>query len=152
MKQLGNVLRQVWPSLLFLVLGGALLWLIGLSLWGDYRLRDSQFERIQDARIAKPSCSTRLFVISFCEIRADGASLPGGRIELNYLLLGDTEASSPIALLRATGPEPVALRHVTTTYGMEHLTARLVSFGVLELAMLGLVLAPLVGLLRRRDA
>jgi hypothetical protein len=56
-----------------------------------------------DARIGKASCSTRLFVISFCEIRADGASLPGGRIELNYFLLGDTDASAPIALLRVKG-------------------------------------------------
>lgn len=151
MKQLWHVLRQLWPSLLFLVLGGGIVWLIGLSLWDDYRLRGAQFERIQDARIAKASCSTRLFVISFCEIRADGASLPGGRIELNYFLLGDTDASSPIALLRAKGPEPAALRHVTTTYGMEHLTTRIVSFGVVELVMLALVLAPLAGLLRRRD-
>ena len=152
MKQIWNLVRQLWPSVLFLIVGGALVWLIGLSLWDDYRLRDAQLERIQDARIAKASCSTRLFVISFCEIRADSASFPGGRIELNYFLLGDTDTSSPIGLLRAKGPEPAELRQVTSTYGMEHLTARIVSFGALELVMLALILAPLVGLLRHRQA
>jgi len=152
MKQTWNVVRQLWPSLLFLVLGGGLVWLIGIGLWGDYQLRDAQLDRIQDARIAKASCSTRLFVISFCEIRADGASLPGGSIELNYFLLGDTDASSPIVLLRARGPEPAPLRHVTSTYGMDHLTSRIVSFAVLEVFMLALIVAPVVGLLRRREA
>lgn len=152
MKQTWNLVRRLWPSLLFLVAGGFLTWLIGLGIWDDYRMRDAQFERVQDARIAKASCSSRLFVISFCEIRADGASLPGGRIELNYFLLGDTDASSPIALLRAKGSEPAELRHVTSTYGMEHLTMRIVSFGVLEIVMLGLTLAPLVALLRRSEA
>src|SRR5262245_36107650 len=133
MTQLWHVMRQVWPLLLLLVGGGCLVWLIVLDLWSDYRLRDGQFERIQDARIAKASCSTKLFVMSFCEIRADSASLPGGRIELNYFLLGDTDASSPIALLRAKGPEPSALRQGTNTYGIEHLTAHSVSFGVVML-------------------
>jgi hypothetical protein len=151
MKQLWNVVRQLWPSLLFLVAGGLLTWWIGLGVWDDYRIRDAQLERVQDGRIAKASCSTRLFVISFCEIRADGASLPGGRIELNYFLLGDTDASAPIALLRVKGLEPPASRHVTSTYGMEYLTSRVVSFALLELVMLALVLAPLLGLLRRRE-
>jgi hypothetical protein len=53
-------------------------------------------------------------------------------------------------LLRANGSEPPALRHVTTTYGIEHLTARIASFAVLESIMLSFVLAPLVGFLRRR--
>lgn len=151
MKQVWNVVRQLWPSLLFLVAGCFITWWIGLGIWDDYRMRDAQLERIPDARIAKASCSTRLFVMSFCEIRANGASLPGGRIELNYFLLGDTDASTPIALLRAKGPEPPALRHVTSTYGMEYLTSRIVSFALLELVMLAFVVAPLIGLLRRRE-
>ena len=34
---------------------------------------------------------------------------------------------------------------------MEYLTSRVVSFALLELVMLALVLAPLLGLLRRRE-
>jgi hypothetical protein len=151
MKQSWQLLRQLWPSLLFLVVGGGLVWLIGMDLWADYRLRDAQFERVQDARIAEAQCKTRLFVMAFCDIRAAGAALPGGRLDLHYFLLGDTDANSPIALLRASGPEPVALRHVTSTYGMEHLTTRVMSFAVLELVMLSFVLAPVVGLLRRKS-
>jgi len=150
MKQLWHLMRQLWPSLLFLVVGGALVWLIGIELWGDYQVRNGQFEGVQDARIAEARCKTHLFVASFCDIRAAGTSLPGGRLDLRYFLLGSTDASAPIALLRASGPEPAALRHVTSTYGMEHLTTRIVSFAVLELVMLTFVMAPLIGLLRRR--
>ena len=70
-------------------------------------------------------------------------------VRVEHFLLGDTGTSAPIALLRASGPEPLALRHVTSTYGLEHLTTRIASFAVLELVMLSFVLAPLVGLLRR---
>jgi hypothetical protein len=150
MKQLWHLMRQLWPSLLFLVATGALVWLIGLDLWADYRERHAQFEPVRDSRIVEARCKTGLLVAAFCNIRAAGASLPDGRIDLRYFLLGSTDASTPIALLRAKGPQAPALRHITTTYGIEHLTARIVSFAALELIMLSFVLAPLVGFFRRR--
>jgi len=150
MKQLWYLMRQLWPSLLFLVAAGAFVWMIGLDLWVDYRQRHAQFEAVRDARIVEAQCKTGLLVAAFCNIRAAGASLPDGRIDLRYFLLGWTDDNTPVALLRANGLEAPTLRHITTTYGMEHLTARIASFAVLELIMLSFVLAPLVGFFRRR--
>jgi len=124
--------------------------LIGIDLWADYRLRHAQFEPVHDARIFEARCKTGLFVAAFCDMRAAGGSLPHGRIDLHYFLVGWTDDNTPVALLRANGPASPALRHITTTYGMEHLTARIASFAVLELIMLSFVLAPLVGFFRRR--
>jgi hypothetical protein len=46
--------------------------------------------RIVDAR-----CKTVLFVAAFCDIRAAGVSLPDGRLDLRYFLLGWTDDTTP---------------------------------------------------------
>jgi hypothetical protein len=149
-QQLWLRLRRLWPNLLFLAAMIAFVWLIGIDLWADYRQRHAEFEPARDARIVEARCKTGLFVAAFCNIRAIGPSLPGTRVDLRYFLIEWAGDNAPIALLRANGSEPPALRHITTSYGMEHLTARIASFVLLEAIMLSFVLAPLVGFLRRR--
>jgi hypothetical protein len=150
-QQLWQLVRRLWPNLMFLAAMIAFVWLIGIDLWADYRQRHAEFEPARDARIVEARCKTGLSVAAFCNIRAVVPSLPGTRVDLRYVLIGWRGGdNAPIALLRANGSEPPALRHITTTYGIEHLTARIASFAVLESIMLSFVLAPLVGFLRRR--
>ena len=149
MRQLWYLMRRLWANLLFLGVAVALAWLVGFDLWKDFRQRHAQFEPAGDARIIEARCKTGLFVAAFCTIRATGASLPENRVDLRYFLIGWSGNDRPLALLRANGPEAPSLRHITTTYGIEHLSARIASFAVLELVMLSFVLAPLFGILGR---
>jgi hypothetical protein len=125
MRRLWYLTRRLWANLLFLGVTVALVWLIGFDLWEDFRQRHAQFEPVREARIIEARCKTGLFVAAFCTIRATGAPRPEGRVDLRYFLIGWSSDDRPLALLRANGPEAPPLRHITTTYGIEHLGARI---------------------------
>jgi hypothetical protein len=144
-------MKQLLAGLFFLVCTGFLGWLVGKDLWADFQHRNAQYESARDARITEAKCKSKLFVIAFCDIKATGTLLPGGSIDLNYFLLGGV-GDEPISIQRAKGPGAPATRHVTTNYGIEHLTARIVSFIVLLGFMLALTFGGLIGFLRRGKA
>jgi hypothetical protein len=146
-----ETLKRLLAALFILVLTGFFGWWFGQDLWADFQHRAAQFEPVRDARITEAKCKSKLFVIAFCDIKATGASLAGGRAEFSYFMLGGA-GDDPIGLQRVTGPGAATTRYVTTTYGIEHFWSRVISFAVLMGVLLAVIGAGVVAFVRGNKA
>jgi hypothetical protein len=122
--------------------------LIGSDLWADFQHRNDRFEAVRDAKIISAKCKSKVFVISFCDVKAQGPNVAGPGVagnerEFNYFILGGL-GDEGVGLRRAAGDGPAADRHLTTTIGIEYLTTRIVSYLVLMGFLGALAFAPLL--------
>lgn len=146
-----KVVKLGLAALFFLALTGFLGWLVGKDLWADFQHRNAQFEPARDARITEAKCKSKLFIIAFCDIKAAGNSIPGGNTEFNYFMLGGVGDDS-IGLQREKGAGAPATRYLTTTYGIDHLWSRIISFVILLGFMIALIFGGLIGYMRGEKA
>ena len=135
---------KIFFAALFMALcGGILGYLIGPPILADLRANRATLEPARTLTIKEARCRSKLFVLSFCDVKYDGAS----KGELNYFILSNM-GGEPIQLLSPKGkPGPV-----TSNIGVDYLTNRIVSFVILEGFMAALVIGGLMSLLRPKDA
>ena len=137
-----TIIKRLLAFLFMLGLFGFMGWLLGGDLWADYQHRNDTFENVRDAKIISAKCKSKLFVISFCDVKAQGPSVPGNEREFSYFILGGL-GDEGIGLRRSAGSGPVTSRFLTTTTGIDYLTTRIVSY----LILMGLLGAAVVGCL-----
>lgn len=125
-------------------------WWMGGDLWADFQNSNAKLEPARELRITEAKCRSKLFVISFCDIKYSGPGVPGGSREISYLIAGGVGDAS-LSLQRVAGAGATAIRHVTTDYGMANLTNRIVSFGVLMLLLLAMSVGGIITAFRRQQ-
>jgi hypothetical protein len=117
-------------------------WLLSGDLWSDFRHRNDKFEAVRDAKIVSAKCKSKLFIMAFCDIKAQGAGVPGNEREFTYFIIGGL-GDEGVGLRRSEGAGAPASRYLTTTMGIDFLTTRIVSYVI----MMGMLGAICVGLL-----
>ncbi len=139
-----TIVKNLLGVLFMLAVFGFMGWMLGGDLWADFQHRNDTFENVRDARIVSAKCKSKLFVISFCDVKAQGASISGNEREFSYFILGGL-GDEGIGLRRAQGSGLATSRYLTTTTGIDYLTTRIVSFvvlmGILGAIVVGLLLA-----------
>jgi hypothetical protein len=143
MGTLGRIAAFLFMAMLFCGLG----WWLGGDLWHDFTHRADKFEPARDAQIVEAKCKSKLFVISFCDVKVKGAGVSGGEREFSYFLLGGVWGDS-VAAQRSAGPGPAKDRYLTTTIGIDYLITRIVSFAVLMGLIGAVVIAALIAVIR----
>lgn len=122
-------------TLFMLVLVGFFIWWLGPRLVNDFSARADHFAPITDMRIAEAKCRSKLFVISFCDIKTEGPA-QGEKHQLSYLILGSL-GGERVSLLRSQ-EHPQLL---TSNIGVDYFWNRVLSFAV----FVGLLGALVVG-------
>jgi hypothetical protein len=135
-----DLLKKLAAFLVVAVLFGFFGWWLGPDLRGDFSHRNDAFESVNDAQIVEAKCKSKLFLISFCDVKATGAGVSGGLREFSYFLIGGL-GNEGVGLRRSKGGGPVASRYLTTNIGIDYLIRRIGSFAIL----MGLMGAALVG-------
>ena len=125
-----NTLKMTAAFLVLAGLFGFMGWLFGVDLKEDFVHRGDIFEVVRDAEIVEARCKTKLFVFSFCDVKAKGAGVAGGVREFNYFVFGGL-GEERVTLKRAQGVGPGTSRFLTTSVGMDYLTTRIVSYAVM---------------------
>ncbi len=137
-----TIIKRLLAFLVMLGLFGFMGWWLSGDLWADFQHRNDTFEDVRDAKIVSAKCKSKLFVISFCGVKAQGAGVPGNEREFSYFILGGL-GDEGIGLRRTAGSGPAASRYLTTTTGIDYLTTRIASY----LILMGLLGALVVGCL-----
>jgi hypothetical protein len=137
-----DTLKKLASALLFATLFGFFCWWLGGDLLNDFTHRNDKFEVVRDAQIVEAKCKSKLFVLSFCDIKAKGAGITENTREFGYFILGGV-GDDRVALQRTVGPGSATDRYLTTTTGVDYLVTRIISFAIL----MGLIGAAVVGCL-----
>jgi hypothetical protein len=140
-------IKRVLGFLFMLAVFGGIGWLLSGDLWSDFQHRNDKFDAVGDAKIVSAKCKSKLFVMAFCDIKAQGTGVPGNEREFTYFIIGGL-GDDGVGLRRSEGGAPPASRYLTTTMGIEFLTTRIVSY----VAMMGILGAICVGLLLATDS
>lgn len=135
-------MKSILAALFFVALTGGIGWLLGPTLWQDFKIRDAQKLTAQDVRVEEASCSTKLFVISFCTIKLKPAEA-AQTTEFTYLITG-TLGEARLAPMRTIGAREI----LTTNIGMDYLTNRIISFVVFMGIMLALVFGGVIAAMK----
>lgn len=132
-------MKKIFAFLVMAALVGFFSWWLGPGLANDYTARSGTLVPAQDLRISEAKCRTKLFVISFCDIKTEGAS-DAQKQELSYLIFGRLGGEG-VSLLRSQ-ENPAIL---TSTVGIDYFWNRVISFlalvGLLSLLLIGSVIA-----------
>jgi hypothetical protein len=140
MDTLKKLAGTVFVALLF----GFFCWWLGGDLLNDFTHRNDKFEVVRDAQIVEAKCKSKLFVLSFCDIKAKGTGIADGTREFGYFILGGV-GDDRVALQRSVGP--ATDRYLTTTTGIDYLVTRIISFAIL-MGLIGGFIACLMALVR----
>lgn len=125
-----DTLKKLAGTVFVAALFGFFCWWLGGDLLNDFTHRNDKFAVVRDAEIVEAKCKSKLFVLSFCDVKATGAGIAGGTREFGYFILGGV-GDDRVALQRSEGAGPAKDRYLTTTTGAEYLVTRLVSFAIL---------------------
>jgi hypothetical protein len=131
------IVKSLAAFLFMALLFGFMGWWLGGDLWNDFTHRNDKYEAVRDAQIVEAKCKSKLFLISFCDVKVRGTGVADGYREFSYFLLGGV-GNDGVGLRRAQGAEPAQDRFLTTTIGLDYLITRIVSFTAL-MGMLGAV-------------
>ena len=97
---------------------------------------------VSDMQITEARCRTKVFVISFCDIKAQG--LPQGeKHKFAYLILGSMGGES-VSLLRSQEHTEI----VTSNIGIDYFWNRVATFVVFVGLLAALVIGGIIGILR----
>jgi hypothetical protein len=142
-----DTLKKLAGTLFMALLFGFFGWWLGGDLWNDFSHRGDTFEVVRDAQIVEAKCESKLFVLSFCDVKATGAGIEGGKRGFGYFLLGGV-GDDRVALQRAQGPGPATDRYLTTTIGIEYLVTRVISFAIWMGLLGAIVIAGIIATIR----
>jgi hypothetical protein len=135
-----DTLKKLAGTVFVAALFGFFCWWLGGDLLSDFTHRNEKFEVVRDAEIVEAKCKSKLFVLSFCDIKAKGTGIAEGTREFGYFILGGV-GDDGVSLQRAAGAGPAKDRYLTTTTGVDFLVTRIISFAIL----MGLIGAALIG-------
>lgn len=128
-------MKQLLAMLVMIVLLGFFGWWLGPGLMSDYSARNQTLIPVTDMTITEAECTSKLFFISFCDIKAEGSHAVA-KEEIHYLLFGNMGGKS-VGLLRS----PESPQVLTTNIGIDYFWNRVVAFAV----FMGIFFAGLVG-------
>ena len=120
-------MKQIAAGLFFGALCAFLIYLLGPPLMSDFGRDAKSLVPARGVAVNEAKCKTYVFVVAFCNVKLTGRQLAGGSQRIEYLMLGRPGGES-VRAMQSPGSGPAS---VTTSFGMSHLTNRLVSFLVL---------------------
>jgi hypothetical protein len=141
------IVKSLAAFLFMALLLGFMGWWLGGDLWNDVTHRNDKYEEVRDAQIVEAKCKSKLFLISFCDVKVRGTGVVDGYREFSYFLLGGV-GNDGVGLRRTQGAEPAQVRYLTTTIGLDYLITRIVSFVVLMGMLAAVVVWMLVVMVR----
>ncbi len=140
-----NFMTHFFAALFMAGLVGFFCWWLGPGLISDYGLRNETLVPVTDMQITEAKCRSKLFVISFCDIEAEGPR-QGEKNELSYLILGSMGGEN-VGLLRSLEHPDV----VTSNIGIDYFWNRVASFIVFGGLLAALVIGGIIGMARGGD-
>lgn len=138
-------MKAFLAALFFGAIGFFLLWLMGPSIWQDFRTDQDKLVPAFEYSVTEARCKSRVFVVTSCDVELTNKAT-NEEIDFDYFMFGRLGGESVYGLKSVDG------QTLTTNIGMEYVTNRLITMIIFTLFCLAMVVGGILAMFKKEDS
>lgn len=135
-------MKALLAALFFGAIGVFFIWLMGPSVWKDFRTDESKLVPALEYRVTEAQCKSRVFVVTTCDVELTHMTT-NEAVDFDYLIFGRMGGETVYGLQTADG------KTLTTNTGMDNLTNRILSLIVFTILIFLLAFGGILAMFKK---
>ena len=137
-------MKAFLAALFFGAIGVFLIWLMGPSIWQDFRTDESKLVPALEYTVTEARCKSRVFVVTSCDVELTNSATKE-EVDFDYFMFGRLGGERVYGLKSEDG------QTLTTNIGMDYATNRLITLVIFGLFCLAMVAGGILAMFKQNN-